>query len=70
MDLRLLEAFRAVVDHRSVTNAAAAMGITQPAVSAQIARLEQESSRSSIVTMADSSQLLWGCSFMPKPARL
>ena len=42
MDVRLLEAFRAVVDHRSVTNAAAAMGVTQPAVSAQIARLEQE----------------------------
>lgn len=41
MDARLLEAFRAVVDHRSVTNAAAAMGVTQPAVSAQIARLEQ-----------------------------
>jgi DNA-binding transcriptional LysR family regulator len=42
MDVRLLEAFRAVVDHRSVTSAAAAMGITQPAVSAQIARLEEE----------------------------
>jgi DNA-binding transcriptional LysR family regulator len=42
MDVRLLEAFRAVVDHRSVTGAAAAMGVTQPAVSAQIARLEQE----------------------------
>ena len=42
MDVRLLEAFRAVVDHRSVTAAAAAMGITQPAVSAQIARLEHE----------------------------
>lgn len=42
MDFRLLEAFRAVVDHRSVTNAAMAMGVTQPAVSAQIARLEQE----------------------------
>ena len=42
MDLRLLEAFRAVVDHRSVTNAATVLGVTQPAVSAQIARLEQE----------------------------
>jgi DNA-binding transcriptional LysR family regulator len=42
MDVRLLEAFRAVVDHRSVTSAAVAMGVTQPAVSAQIARLEQE----------------------------
>jgi len=42
MDVRLLEAFRAVVDHRSVTQAAVAMRVTQPAVSAQIARLEQE----------------------------
>jgi DNA-binding transcriptional LysR family regulator len=42
MHVRLLEAFRAVVDHRSVTHAAVAMGVTQPAVSAQIARLEQE----------------------------
>ena len=42
MDFRLLEAFRAVVDHRTVTNAAASLGVTQPAVSAQIARLEQE----------------------------
>jgi DNA-binding transcriptional LysR family regulator len=42
MDVRLLEAFRAVVDHRSVTQAAAAMRVTQPTVSLQIARLEQE----------------------------
>ena len=42
MDVRLLEAFRAVVDQRSVTAAATVMGVTQPAVSAQIARLEQE----------------------------
>jgi DNA-binding transcriptional LysR family regulator len=41
MDVRLLEAFRAVVDHRSVTAAAGAMGLTQPAVSTQIARLEE-----------------------------
>ena len=41
MDVRLLEAFRAVVDHRSVTAAAGAMGVTQPAVSTQIARLEE-----------------------------
>ncbi len=40
MDVKLLEAFRAVVDHRSMTAAASAMGITQPAVSTQIARLE------------------------------
>lgn len=41
MDIRLLEAFRSVVDHRSATAAAAALGVTQPAVSAQIARLEE-----------------------------
>jgi DNA-binding transcriptional LysR family regulator len=41
MDVKLLEAFRAVIDNRSVTAAAQAMGITQPAVSTQIARLEE-----------------------------
>lgn len=41
MDVKLLEAFRAVVDHRSMTAAATVMGITQPAVSTQIARLEE-----------------------------
>ncbi len=41
MDVRLLEAFRAVVDNRSVTAAAQAMGVTQPAVSGQIAKLEE-----------------------------
>jgi DNA-binding transcriptional LysR family regulator len=41
MDIRLLETFRSVVDHRSATAAAAALGVTQPAVSAQIARLEE-----------------------------
>ena len=41
MDVRLLEAFRSVVDHRSVTRAAATLGVSQPAVSFQIARLEE-----------------------------
>lgn len=41
MDVKLLEAFRAVVDYRSVTAAANAMGVTQPAVSTQISRLEE-----------------------------
>lgn len=41
MDVRLLEAFKAVMDHRSATAAAGALGVTQPAVSTQIARLEQ-----------------------------
>ncbi len=40
MDIRLLEAFRAVIESGSVTHAANALGVTQPAVSAQIARLE------------------------------
>jgi DNA-binding transcriptional LysR family regulator len=42
MDLRQLEIFRAVIENRSATRAAAAMGVTQPAVSAQIARLEMQ----------------------------
>lgn len=42
MDYRLLEAFRAVIDAGSVTQAAGSLGLTQPAVSAQIARLEAE----------------------------
>jgi DNA-binding transcriptional LysR family regulator len=42
MDLRQLEIFRAVMENRSATRAAAALGITQPAVSAQIARLERQ----------------------------
>jgi DNA-binding transcriptional LysR family regulator len=41
MDVKLLEAFRAVVDTRSVTAAAQAMGLTQPAVSSRIAKLEE-----------------------------
>lgn len=41
MDLRLLETFRTVIDQSSATAAAAALGLTQPAVSAQIARLEE-----------------------------
>jgi DNA-binding transcriptional LysR family regulator len=41
MDIRLLETFRMVIDQSSATAAAAALGLTQPAVSAQIARLEE-----------------------------
>jgi DNA-binding transcriptional LysR family regulator len=41
MDLRLLEAFKAVMETRSVTQAANITGVTQPAVSAQIAKLEE-----------------------------
>ena len=42
IDPRLLEAFRSVLDSGSITHAAAALGLTQPAVSAQIARLESD----------------------------
>jgi DNA-binding transcriptional LysR family regulator len=42
MDVRQLEAFRAVIENRSATRAAVALGVTQPAVSAQIARLEEQ----------------------------
>jgi DNA-binding transcriptional LysR family regulator len=40
MDIRVLEAFRVVMQAGSVTRAAATLGLTQPAVSAQIAKLE------------------------------
>ena len=56
MDVRLLEAFRAVVDNRSVTAAASAMGVTQPAVSTQIARLEETSFRNSLLDTDDALQ--------------
>ena len=42
MDIRLLETFSAVVRHHSATRAAAELGVTQPAVSVQIARLEKK----------------------------
>lgn len=42
IDPRLLEAFRTVLDSGSITQAAASLGLTQPAVSAQIARLEAD----------------------------
>jgi DNA-binding transcriptional LysR family regulator len=40
LDIKLLETFKAVVEARSATHAANILGITQPAVSAQVARLE------------------------------
>jgi DNA-binding transcriptional LysR family regulator len=42
IDPRLLEAFRSVLDRGSITQAAVSLGLTQPAVSAQIARLESD----------------------------
>lgn len=42
MDIRLLESYRAVMDTQSVTRAAGLLGVTQPAVSAHISRLEAE----------------------------
>lgn len=42
IDPRLLEAFRTVLDSGSITQAATSLGLTQPAVSAQIARLESD----------------------------
>src|ERR1700749_779518 len=42
IDPRLLEAFRSVLDSGSMTHAAASLVLTQPAVSAQIARLESD----------------------------
>jgi DNA-binding transcriptional LysR family regulator len=40
MDFKLLEAFKVVIETRSVTQAALLLGVTQPAVSAQLGRLE------------------------------
>ncbi len=42
MDVKLLEAFRAVMETQSMTGAARLLGLTQPGVSAQIARLETQ----------------------------
>jgi DNA-binding transcriptional LysR family regulator len=41
LDVRQLEALRAVVELRSVTRAAAALGVSQPAVSSLLSRLER-----------------------------
>jgi DNA-binding transcriptional LysR family regulator len=41
MDLKLLETFKAVIETRSATQTAVMLGVTQPAVSAQIGRLEE-----------------------------
>ena len=40
-DLNLLVAFDAMIEHRSVTRAAEALGLSQPAMSAAVARLRQ-----------------------------
>ncbi len=41
MDLRQIEIFAAVVEHGTLTGAARALGVTQPAISAALARLER-----------------------------
>ena len=41
MDFKLLEAFKVVIETRSVTQAAVVLGVSQPAVSAQLGRLEE-----------------------------
>lgn len=42
MDIRLLETFRAVIETQSMTGAAKLLGLTQPAISTQISRLEAQ----------------------------
>lgn len=42
MDIKLLETFRAVIETQSMTGAAKLLGLTQPAISTQIARLESQ----------------------------
>jgi DNA-binding transcriptional LysR family regulator len=41
MDFKLLQTFKAVIETRSATRTAIMLGVTQPAVSVQIARLEE-----------------------------
>ncbi|MGE4252902.1 MAG: LysR family transcriptional regulator [Parvibaculaceae bacterium] len=42
MDIKLLETFQAVIESQSMTGAARVLGVTQPAISTQIARLEAQ----------------------------
>ena len=42
MDIKLLETFNAVMEAQSMTGAARLLGLTQPAISTQIARLEAQ----------------------------
>jgi DNA-binding transcriptional LysR family regulator len=42
MDARLLEVYRVVMENQSMTGAAKVLGVTQPAVSTQISRLEAQ----------------------------
>lgn len=42
MDLLLLRSFLAVVEHRAVTGAARALGVTQPALTRRLQQLEEE----------------------------
>ena len=41
LDVKQMEAFRTVVERGSVTTAALVLGVSQPAVSALVARLEE-----------------------------
>ena len=41
-DIKLLDSFCAVIENRSITQAATVLGVTQPAVSAQMLRLEKQ----------------------------
>ena len=42
LDIKLLDAFCSVMENRSITLAATVLGVTQPAVSAQMSRLEKQ----------------------------
>ena len=74
MDVRLLEAFRAVVDHRSVTLAAAALRVMQPPVSTQIACLDRGDGRlkptpEGMLFYAEADKMLTGMNCLSEAVR-
>ena len=66
MELRHLTSFTAVAEPRSFTRAAATLGLTQAAVSQQVARLEKELAirlferRSKGVELTEAGERLYG----------
>ncbi|WP_348254561.1 LysR family transcriptional regulator [Vibrio parahaemolyticus] len=53
IDLNLIHTFLVVTDTRSYTKAAAQLGVTQPAISASIKRLEEASKKSYLLKMVE-----------------
>ncbi|ENZ0707828.1 LysR family transcriptional regulator [Vibrio parahaemolyticus] len=53
IDLNLIHTFLVVTDTLSYTKAAAQLGVTQPAISASIKRLEEASKKSYLLKMVE-----------------